>query len=275
MSQPKLAEVIQFLEHTFPADTAADWDSVGLVVGSPEAEITSALLVVDVTEATVQQAIDLNVSLIVAHHPLLLSGVDSVAQTTAKGRLITELIKHDIALFTIHTNADSARPGVSDALGECIGLEIIEGTELEVGTGIGRIGALRSPMSAQAFANQIAAALPRTTNPVLLAGDPTKSITRVAICGGAGDSFLDAVALLNVDAYVTSDLRHHKASEFIADNDCVLINVSHWAGEWPWLRALAKLFADTYADKVKVIVSDISTDPWSESAVRSSDVSES
>lgn len=275
MGQPKLAEVIQFLEHTFPADTAAQWDSVGLVVGSLDAEITGALLVVDVTEATVRQAIDLNVSLIVAHHPLLLSGVDSVAQTTAKGRLITKLIKHDIALFTIHTNADSARPGVSDALGECIGLQIIEGSELEVGTGIGRIGTLSSGMSAQEFANQIAAALPRTVNPVLLAGDPTKSITRIAVCGGAGDSVLDQVALLNVDAYVTSDLRHHKASEFVADSDCVLINVSHWAGEWPWLQALAKLFAENYGDKVKVVVSDISTDPWADSAVRSSDANES
>ena len=80
------------------------------------------LYAVDVTPAVVDEAISWGADLIVAHHPLLLKGVDSVAADTAKGSVIHRLIKADCALFTAHTNADSADPGVSDALASALGV---------------------------------------------------------------------------------------------------------------------------------------------------------
>ncbi len=269
MSSLTLEQVTNFLDETFPANLAADWDSVGLVVGAPANDVERILLTVDVTETTVQQAIDEGVSLIIAHHPLLLRGVTSIAETTNKGMLVSQLLRHKIALYTAHTNADAAWPGVSDALAESIGLNVRPEFALEVETGIGRVGELAKPMSAHDFAQQVSQNLPKSPSAVRLAGDVQKAIKTVAVCGGAGDSLLEAVSVLNVDAYVTSDLRHHVASEFVATNDCVLINIAHWAGEWPWLNQLARQMDDVFGDKVKVIVSQIPTDPWAISIARS------
>ncbi|NBV90402.1 MAG: Nif3-like dinuclear metal center hexameric protein, partial [Actinobacteria bacterium] len=224
MSHPKLAEVIAVLNQVYPEELAADWDSVGLVVGDLDATIDRALLVVDVTAETVAQAIDESVTLIIAHHPLLFRGVTSVAEITNKGSLITQLIKHNIALLTIHTNGDASLGGVSDALASVIGLSYDEVQAIEPETGIGRIGNLATPIPAAEFANQISQVLPQSNAPVRLAGNPDRIISRVAVCGGAGDSLLPTVVQLEVDAFVTSDLRHHVASEFVADTDCVLID---------------------------------------------------
>lgn len=264
-----LTQVTDFLDKTFPESTASEWDNVGLVLGAPAIEVDRILLTVDVTQSTIEQAIDEGATLIVAHHPLLLHGETSAAVTASKEILMSQLVRHKIALYTAHTNADVAWPGVSDALAEALGLVIRPDVAIEVETGIGRIGDLANPISARDFAIQVASELPYSHSPVKLAGNPEKVIKSVAICGGAGDSLLDAISELNVDAFVTSDLRHHVASEFVAANDCVLIDIAHWAGEWPWLNQLARQMHEVFGDKVKVIVSQIPTDPWAISISRS------
>ena len=158
MSSLTLAQVTNFLDETFSSSLAAEWDSVGLVVGAPANDVERILLTVDVTEATVQQAIDEGVSLIIAHHPLLRRGVTSIAETSNKGMLVSQLLRHKIALYTAHTNADAAWPGVSDALAESIGLKVRPDFALEVETGIGRIGDLATDVTATEFAQQVALA---------------------------------------------------------------------------------------------------------------------
>ena len=269
MSAVRLSDVVAAMDQRYPQTSAAPWDSVGLVVGDPEATVSKVLCVVDVTRETVAQAISLDVQLIIAHHPLLLRGVHSVAQTSVKGELITNLIRNNIALFTAHTNADGAWPGVSDALAQTLGGIVREGVVLEVETQIGRIADLPELTTATKFANRIAEALPHSSSPIQVSGNLDKVIQSFAVCGGAGDSLLETVAAMNVDAYLTSDLRHHVAGEFTATHDCVLINVSHWAGEWPWLNLVAQELRQEFADKVEVVVSEIATDPWTMTIARS------
>jgi dinuclear metal center YbgI/SA1388 family protein len=269
MTSLTIGQITELLDETFPENSAAEWDSVGLVVGAPANDVERILLTVDVTQAIVQQAINEEVSLIIAHHPLLLRGVTSIAETTQKGLLVSQLLRHKIALYTAHTNADAAWPGVSDALAQCIGLEVVPEVAIEVETGIGRVGELSISVTAEQFVKAIEQALPHSPSPVLLAGDPEKLIKRVAVCGGAGDSLLEQVAHFEVDAFVTSDLRHHVVSEFIAAHDCAIINIAHWVGEWPWLNQAAEVIRSAFGDKVKVIVSDLPTDPWTRSISRS------
>ncbi|WAC55926.1 Nif3-like dinuclear metal center hexameric protein [Gordonia sp. SL306] len=116
------ADVIEVLDRAYPRRLAEPWDSVGPVCGDPTEPVGSVLVCVDVTDGVVDMAVESGAQMVVAHHPLLLRGVDSVAADTVKGRLIHRLIRSGIALFTAHTNADSARPGVSDALAELLGL---------------------------------------------------------------------------------------------------------------------------------------------------------
>ncbi|GGL06075.1 GTP cyclohydrolase 1 type 2 [Nocardia jinanensis] len=119
-----LAELVATLETAYPPRLAEPWDSVGLVCGDPAETVRRVLFAVDVTAGVVDEAVRWGAQAVVAHHPLLLRGVDSVSADRPKGALIHRLIRSGCALFTAHTNADSADPGVSDALAEALGLTV-------------------------------------------------------------------------------------------------------------------------------------------------------
>jgi dinuclear metal center YbgI/SA1388 family protein len=127
--------------------------------------------------------------------------------------------------------------------------------------GTGRIGDVE-PMTLHAFAERVAAALPGTAQGVRVAGEPDRVVRRVALCGGAGDFLLDAVRATDADVYVTSDLRHHPASEFREHDGPALVDVAHWAAEWTWLPVLRDALAATLGDTVEIRVSTLVTDPW-------------
>ena len=132
--------------------------------------------------------------------------------------------------------------------------------------GLGRIGRLPEPLTAAEFARRVAASVPATAGGVKLGGDPGRVIERVAVLGGAGDSMLDAARAAGVDCYVTGDLRHHPAQDFLAhDGAPVLVDVPHWAAEWTWLPAAERVLQRAAADagvRVGSTVSRIVTDPW-------------
>ena len=119
---PRLAELVRQLEDHYDPSWAEPWDAVGLVCGDPDADVQRVLFAVDPVEAVVDEAIAAGAGLLVTHHPLFLGGTTSVAATTAKGRVVHRLLAAGIGLYVAHTNADVAAPGVSDALGETLGL---------------------------------------------------------------------------------------------------------------------------------------------------------
>ncbi|GAA3076279.1 Nif3-like dinuclear metal center hexameric protein [Pseudonocardia yunnanensis] len=376
-----VADVIAALETAYPPSLAADWDAVGLVCGDPADPVSSVLFAVDPVPETVAEALDGDeggAQMLVTHHPLLLRGVHGVGADTPKGALLHRLIRSGTALYTAHTNADSADPGVSDALAAAIGLEVtgplvgapaepldkivtfipvgpaitevhealsaagaglvgnyshcsfatagtgqfrpLEGAQPTIGSvgklervaetklemvlprsrratvvaalrashpyeepafdvleladlpsalGLGRIGTLPAAESLATFAERVAAALPATAWGVRAAGDPDRVIERVAVCGGAGDSALDAAIRAGVDAYVTADLRHHPASEHLLAGTLAgrptpaLVDVAHWASEWPWCLQAADIVGKSLGGSVEVRVSHHCTDPWS------------
>ncbi len=272
MSQPTFREVVSVLDLAYPPALAADWDAVGPVCGDLDATACSVLFAVDPVMEVVDEALLAQVDLIVTHHPLFLAGVHSVAATTAKGKIVQTLISHGIGLFCAHTNADHANPGVSDALAAKLGVAdlrplvptLVATTFGEPATGTGRVGELPETLTLEQFAESVAAALPATKHGVRVAGDLQTPVRTVAVCGGAGDGFL-ADAALAADVYVTSDLRHHRALEHLAEGGCALIDIAHWAGEWPWLeQAAGALVAGlgSQGSSVRTIVSQLPTDPW-------------
>jgi len=365
----RLSEVIAVLEAAYPPALAQSWDSVGLVCGDPAEPVTSVTVAVDATEQVIARVPD--GGLLLAHHPLLLRGVDTVAASTAKGALIHRLIRTSRALFTAHTNADAAAPGVSDALAETLGvtvtgvlepvpagpdldkwvvfvpaadaesvraamfgagagqigdysrcswsvagagqflphdgaapavgtvgrverlaedrIEVIAPARLRApilaalrtahpyeepafdvfalaglpsGVGIGRIGELPEPESLAQFVARAGARLPATSWGVRASGDPDALVSRVAVSGGSGDSMLGAAARAGVDVYLTSDLRHHPADEQRRTAPMALVDVAHWASEFPWCAQAAGLLRGAFGDRLPVDVCDIRTDPW-------------
>lgn len=365
----RLADVIAVLDDAYPPELAHSWDSVGLVCGDPDDVVTSVTIAVDATAAVVDEVPD--GGLLLAHHPLLLRGVDTVAASTPKGSLVHRLIRTGRCLFTAHTNADAASPGVSDALAEALGLTVeavldpagagpdtdkwviytpaqdaqvvreavfaagagrigaysqcswsVEGTgqflagsgatptlgrvgavervaeeRLEVvaparargavraallaahpyeepafdvfavqpmpsGVGIGRVARLADPEPLSAFVARVGAGLPTTSWGVRACGDPDLSVSKVAVCGGAGDSLLGAAEAADVQVYVTADLRHHPADEHSRRSSVALVDVAHWASEYPWCAQAAGVLNSHFATTLPVHVSTQRTDPW-------------
>jgi putative NIF3 family GTP cyclohydrolase 1 type 2 len=87
-------------------------------------------------------------------------------------------------------------------------------------------------------------------------------LSRVAVCGGAGDSLLDTAAAAGVHAFLTADLRHHPADEHLRTSDVALVDVAHWASEFPWCHQAAALLQRRLGDALEVRVTPVRTDPW-------------
>lgn len=283
---PLLADLLASLERRYPVASAESWDSVGLVAGDPKSEISRVLFAVDPVNTVIDEALDWGADLIVTHHPLLLRPVTSVAADTYKGSLIHRLISNGCAIYTAHTNADSATGGVADGLADLFGLHgtvplvpasVGHNEPGSVQTGLGRVGYLNESTTLEAFARLVARSLPKTHQGVRVAGDLNALISKVAVLGGSGDSLFDDVRASGADVYVTSDLRHHPASELRerasfeaetrgeapATGKPFLIDTAHFASEWPWLAHAAKELAAEYsASGMEVKVSDTVTDPW-------------
>ncbi|WP_024368220.1 Nif3-like dinuclear metal center hexameric protein [Arthrobacter sp. TB 26] len=269
---PTLGMVLLAVEELWPESLAEDWDEVGLVAGHPAAQVARILFAVDPTLEVIEEAIEYGAELLITHHPLLLKGVTSVAATTAKGRAVHRLIESGTGLLTVHTNGDSAVGGVSDVLADALGLQNVAPLSPAANglpeEGIGRVGDLAEALTLGDFAARVFGILPAVAGGVRVSGDRNGLVSRVAVCGGAGDSLLGEVRASNADVYLTADLRHHPASEAreaAVDDRPYLIDVSHFASEWLWLPAAAEALGNVLSDQghdVEIRVSTTNSDPW-------------
>ncbi|GAB3531580.1 Nif3-like dinuclear metal center hexameric protein [Arthrobacter tecti] len=271
-SKPTVGDILLAIEELWPESLAEGWDAVGLVTGLPDREVSTVVFAVDPSEAVIEDAIELGADLIVAHHPLLLKPVNTVAATHAKGAAVHRLIEAGCALVTVHTNGDSAVGGVSDVLADAFGLRNVEPLASAADglpeEGIGRVGDLADVTSLGDFAELVFGLLPAVAGGMRVAGDRHGLVRRVAVCGGAGDNLFDQVRASQADVYVTADLRHHpalEAREAAVNGRPYLIDVSHFGSEWLWLTPAAAALANVLSDQnfeVEVRVSTVNSDPW-------------
>ena len=265
-----LADAVRAVEVAWPPAGASGWDASGLVSGDPARPVRRIHLAVDAVRATVDEAVAIDADLLLTHHPLLLRGVTTIAETGYKGALLADLVRADCALYAAHTTADVVEDGTSGRLAALLGLLPETLRPLEPAAdgvrGIGRVGDLPAATTLGRLAAELARLLPPTATGIRAAGPYDAPVRRVALCGGAGDSLLGAPEVVGADVYVTSDLRHHPASEAresaaVRGGTPYLIDTSHWASEWLWLEAAADVLRGSLPG-VEVTVSDIRTDPW-------------
>src|SRR5215207_10157082 len=181
-----LREVIAALDARYDPALAEGWDAVGLVCGDPDEPVGRVLFAVDPTADVVDEVIASGAELLITHHPMFLSPVHGVPADDPKGRLVHRLSRGGAALFVAHTNADRAPDsGVNDALAAVLGLREtrpLEPTDGDPRAGLGRVGDLPSPLTLREFADLVAAALPVTVGGVRVAGDPDRTVRRIAVC---------------------------------------------------------------------------------------------
>jgi len=119
----RVSEVIALFERYAPAVYQESYDNSGLQVGNAGDEVKGALLCLDITEAVLDEAIERGCNLIIAHHPLIFSGLKKLTGSNYVQRIVQKAIRHDVNLFAAHTNLDNMRAGVNERIASKLGLE--------------------------------------------------------------------------------------------------------------------------------------------------------
>lgn len=295
---PVLGQVVKVLEALYPLDYAEDWDHPGLVVGDPSWPVRRIVCAVDPRPDVVEEAIALEADLLITHHPLFFRSVHEVSGMGFRGAIVNRLISGRCGLWVGHTNADAAYRGVAQAAADLFGLQetrplVPAGTsnhDLHAGedihVGLGRLGRLPEPLSLVDLARRVADILPKTQMGIQVAGPESAMISTVAVLPGSGDSEFEAVRTAGADVYITSDLRHHPATDAFQEalyaaglSDSIgadgpkehhprpmLINTPHSAIEGLWFRyALEDIPAAVHEATgftPDIWESSIQTDPW-------------
>lgn len=366
----KLQTFMQIVEAIAPKRLAEDWDNVGLLVGNPSKDISRVLIALDIDENVVEEAVAKNCQVILTHHPLIFKPLKAIREDLPTGRLIAELIRHDIAVYAAHTNLDSANGGVNDVIASLLDLQKVEllGMEKEdqlmkivvfipvdhleavrsamatagaghignyshcfftssgegsfkplegsnpyigkqgilekVGeyrletivpatllkkvvsamlkahpyeevaydiynlanegqkSGIGRIGTLKKTISLENLAQTVKEVFGLTN--VKVVGDPQALITKVAVVGGAGASYISLASFRGAQCLVTGDVKYHEAQDAL-QRGLTIIDAGHYETEYPVLSYLAaKITKSIYEmDKqAEVIVSSSQNTPF-------------
>lgn len=214
-----LSQAVEVLETLYPLRYAESWDHPGLIVGDLADPVTDIVFAADPTMDVVENAIASGANLLVTHHPLFFRAVHEVSGNGFRGDIVAKLYRSHCALWVGHTNADAAYRGVAQAAADAFGLEgqtpmvPIEDATSPTPVGEGRVGTLPEPMTLREFAARVAGELPPTPYGVQVAGPLDEPVQTVAVLPGSGDSMFGEVNGLGVDVYVTSDLRHHPATD--------------------------------------------------------------
>jgi dinuclear metal center YbgI/SA1388 family protein len=243
---PRLREIVRFLEAFAPKSLAEDWDNVGLLVGDADAEIRRIVTCLTVAPPVVKEAVAGEADLIVSHHPCPFNSLKRITADTTTGRMLLDLIRSGIAVYSPHTAFDSAKTGINQLLAEGLELReigpLIEGEE---GGGSGRIGRLSPPVSLGHILARVKAFLEIET--AAYVGPLDLPVERVATACGAADSFLDEAVAAGCQCMVTGESRFHTCLEAEAQG-VGLIMPGHFASERFAVEYLAEELAGTFRD---------------------------
>lgn len=236
---PKIEEITGLLEEFAPLNLQLDWDNSGRQVGDFAAECSGVLLTFDVTERSVETAVQKGANLIISHHPLLFSGLKSITGATAAERIVITAIRNNVAIYSCHTNIDAAQGGVSWLMAEKLALEsVVPLSE----NGMGCLGELPRQMSLHDFAELIKKSY--SIPYIKVNADSPSTIRRVAVMGGSGTSELSAAIAAGADAMVTGDAKYHDFQR--ASNNIALFDVGHYESEIDVVEKFLRIIQKKY-----------------------------
>lgn len=247
---PTVAEISRFLGEYAPLPLAESWDNVGLLIGDADRSANRILTCLTVTPDVVEEAVALQVELIVSHHPMLFKPVQRLVATDLQGGMLLKLIESGIAVYSPHTAFDSAADGINQQLAEGLGLKGIQplrvmknlmgAPQLPDGftPGSGRYGDLPQPCSLAELCDTVKKLLKVTR--LQRVGEGTLTVCRVGIACGAAAEFITDAQIAGCEVLVTGEARFHDCLR-ARDGAVALILPGHYATERPAVEVLAKV----------------------------------
>jgi dinuclear metal center YbgI/SA1388 family protein len=258
--------IADFMEEIAPVRLAENWDNVGLLAGSMDREVNRIILCLDVTPEVLKEAVGHRAELIISHHPIIFKGVKRLLTDEPKGRLLNGLLRHDISVYSAHTNLDMAPNGVNDILARRLGLNRAVsykdcGFPDKDGLrhGLGRVGFLEERQPLDAFILKVKSAL--EVEHVRVVGNPPGGVHKAAVFCGSFDDDLEPLERHGADVLVTGDVKYHTAVDVLQMGKCV-IDAGHFNTEKVVLPELAERLLERFPG-LEVFCSGMEKDPFS------------
>ena len=234
----KACELVAPIEEFAPLALQESWDNCGFSVGDPQREVKKALLALDCTEEVLDEALELGCDIIITHHPLIFKGVKSITPSNFSGRIVTRAIKNDICIYAAHTNMDKTADGVSGLMAAKLGLVNVEFLTDEA---LGLVGDLAEPMEWRELAGIVKERFGVTN---LRCSKPLEEkISRVAVCGGSGRSFIGDAMSKGAQLYITGDITYH---EFYCENGFMVMDIGHYLSEYDVVPLFAEILCKKF-----------------------------
>lgn len=253
----KIVDLINWFEAWADPTWCESWDNCGWQIEPGVLQSSARVLVcLTPTLAVMEEAIALKANLIFAHHPLIFSPPKSFRT----GEPITEMVRlafqHNIGVYTAHTNFDQVVDGTADVLAQILSLqEVVPIVPTQAGLGYGRVGLLEPCLTLQELLTLIHNRLHPPDLIFSPSADLQQTISKVAVLGGSGASFISAVAKTGAQAYLTSDCKFHQFQES-RDRHLILIDAGHYATERPACDRLVQKFQSLNLDWVQLSTKD-------------------
>ena len=243
--------IVAFLDQFAPADLAEEWDNVGLLVGDRRQGVERVMTCLTITPASAAEAIDRGAGLIVTHHPLPFRAARRLTSDTLEGRLLLDLIRAGVAIYSPHTAFDSAHQGINQRL--AAGLQLAEVRPLVPvepplpgePLGSGRRGHLAAPLPLDQFAERVKSFL--SIGRVQLVGRADQPVEHVAVACGAAGELLTAAQQAGCDCLVLGETNFHTSLAAEASG-VALVLTGHFASERFAVVELAGVLAAEFAD---------------------------
>ena len=253
-------DILKYIESIAPPYMKESWDNVGLLCGSKSAPVTKILVALDPFEGVCLEAAAWGAELIVTHHPLIFQALKSITDETSIGRSIQLLCREGISAINAHTNLDCAPGGVNDRLAAALGLKEIQVIDpMGLDADGNEWGLLRKGTVEE---QSLSSFLPAVKSALGCEGlrfvDGGKSVSKVAVGGGACASGLMDAYNAGCDTFVTSDVKYNQFWE-AQDLGMNLIDAGHFYTENPVTACLAEKIAAKFPE-IEVKISETHRD---------------
>lgn len=248
----KLKDIIAIIEDNYPLELAYDWDNVGLFYGDIEKDIKKVLVTLDITSDVIEQAIEMDADLVLSHHPVVIGGINKLSDASMVSDVIINAVKNDIAIYSAHTNMDTAKNGINQKLAELFDLEdivVMENDKPYEDCGLGRVGNLKNEMSLSDFCDLVKNKL--NTPFVRVCGEERK-VRRIALASGSCSEYVPQAIKKGADVIVTADMKYHNCIEYVYDGIAIVD-----AGHFPTENIAKDMFYNLLKDSdVEIIFAD-------------------
>lgn len=246
-------DLIAYLDEVAPFRYQESYDNAGLLVGDPNMQIAGVTTSLDMTEAVIDEAIANKHNVVVAHHPIIFSGLKTLTGKTYIERAVIKAIKNDIALVAIHTNLDHVyNNGVNEVICKKLKLseiKILQAKEGIVhtdghGIGAGMIGVLPHPMTQEQLLAHIKENM--ATGCIKYTESSSKEYNKIAVCGGSGRFLLDKAVAAGAECFITSDFKYHEF--FDANQEIMIADIGHYESEQYTIQLLQQLISNKFSN---------------------------